>query len=337
MQIIRPTVQIIPQSEGLDGIYKQIEIAGRVCYKSQDKITKDSAKPFVDRMIKSQHLAMLEHGTVYLELPADSNRTPGYQYNPYSKVCMDGKGYAVTTNYRVLVENGWLDDLQYLCEPTKYHERRITVKFNTQIAITREFNRHRVDSIAESSTRYCNYSKDKFGKEITVNLSTNVNVNDIRHNYKLVTDNILQSYDTTDWVEENWWLWANNCSELAYMKLIEMGWKPELARTVLPLDTNSELVHTAFISDWKHFFTLRCDKHAHPDAQYLATKLLDLFIDNKLITATQYNVIQTVINYESSHDEIIKTYNTYEEALVFIHTKDNQEQYHIEKSNRNGC
>lgn len=73
----------------------------------------------------------------------------------------------ITTNARVLIENNWLEDLQYMCEPTKYHAKRISVKFTTSIGITRELIRHRVFSFMNESTRYCNYSKGKFGSELT--------------------------------------------------------------------------------------------------------------------------------------------------------------------------
>ena len=130
---------IIPQGPGLLGVYKAIESAGRTCYKSEDKITEDSAKPFIDRMIKSGHGAMLEFGTVYLvkeiDLDDDDPTYELYNYNPYSAVVeiynttKHTVTLYITTNYRVLVENGWLDDLKYQCEPTKFHERRITVHF----------------------------------------------------------------------------------------------------------------------------------------------------------------------------------------------------------------
>mgnify|MGYP003445464665 CR=1 FL=1 len=133
MKLIKPTFEILEQATGLTGAYKQIEIAGRTCYKSESKITKDSAKEFVMRMMASGHGAMLEHGTIYLLLPENSYNNEihsHYMYNPYSR-CKDndlGEVF-ITTNYRVIVENGWYEDLQYLCEPTEYHEKRITSKF----------------------------------------------------------------------------------------------------------------------------------------------------------------------------------------------------------------
>lgn len=152
MKLIKPSYEFLEQGFGKQDIYKHIEKVGRTCYKSEDKITNESAKPFVDRMIASKHYAMLEHGTVYLKVTNkglfldnyDRNQVEDkYISNPYSKVVF-GKypkynSYEekleatqevyITTNYRVLVENGWLDDLEYLCEPTEYHEKRITVKF----------------------------------------------------------------------------------------------------------------------------------------------------------------------------------------------------------------
>lgn len=162
MKLIKPSFEIWEQSVGLEGVYKQIEKVGRVCYKSEDKITEDSAKPFVDRMIKSGHGAMLEHGTVYLQyevVKGAINPLTKYYLNKYSKVKAKEGAIGetmrlfVTTNLRVLVENGWLDDLQYICEPTEYHERRVTVHFVCDRGVSHEFVRHRVMSFAQESTR----------------------------------------------------------------------------------------------------------------------------------------------------------------------------------------
>ena len=151
MRLIKPSFLIKEQEPGLLGIYRQIEYAGRICYKSSDKITEDSAKGFVDRMIKSGHGAMLEHGTVYLKFTSiihsfGRGYLGGLKYknNPYSKVVLSKEDTTqyVTTNLRVLVENGWLDDLKYLCEPTEFHERRTTVHFICDRGVSHEFVRH---------------------------------------------------------------------------------------------------------------------------------------------------------------------------------------------------
>ena len=161
MKFINQSTEIIPQEEGINGIYKQIELAGRVCYKSEDKITEDSAKEFVDRMVKSGHGAMLEHGTVYLKTPnnvVDKGSQTGTNWstlclNPYTRYNSDGEYYYYTTNYRVIIEHNLQGVLNYLCEPTEYHEKRVTVKFITDQGILREFTRHRVFSFAVESTR----------------------------------------------------------------------------------------------------------------------------------------------------------------------------------------
>ena len=154
MKLIKPSFEIWEQKAGLNGVFRQIERAGRVCYKSEDKITETSAKEFVERMIKSGHGAMLEHGTVYLVIPYTSKEIIKYKNNPYSRVAtMIGTHNCVTTNYRVLVENNWLDDLQYICEPTEFHEKRYTVKFICDRGVSHEFVRHRVMSFAQESTR----------------------------------------------------------------------------------------------------------------------------------------------------------------------------------------
>lgn len=161
MRLINPEVHYLPQGEGLEGIFKQIENAARVCYKSEDKSTGDS-KSFVDKLIKMKHFSMLEHGTVYLYVALPNGiKNPLYKYaiNPYSKVItqydyIDDEIHTyVSSNYRVLIENNWLDDLKYLCEPTYNHVKRYTTRIVTSIGIVRELLRHRVFSFANESTR----------------------------------------------------------------------------------------------------------------------------------------------------------------------------------------
>ena len=266
MRLIKSKVELINQGNSIEDIYRHIELCGRVCYKSEDKITPDSAKEFVDRMINSGHGAMLEHGTVYLTMPLQSEEVHKYIMNPYSKVNSvtlddsDSSAY-ITTNYRVLVEHNWLDDLKYLCEPTEHHEKRITVKFICDRGVSHEFVRHRVFSFAQESTRFCNYSKDKFGNEITF----------IQSNY--FTDNNSTKIDEPN---INYFEQSLKDSERYYFKLLELGWKPQQARQVLPNALKTELVMTGFRSDWDHFFELRCAKNAHPDAQKLANELKDI-------------------------------------------------------------
>ena len=287
MNIQSPQFEIWQQLPGENGIYQQIERAGRVCYKSEDKRTETSAQPFVQRMIANEHYAMLEHGTVYLV--CQHGQLTLYTHNKFSCLnTFDGQDY-ITTNLRVLAENNALADLQYLSDyvPGK-HELRITVHFTTQIAITREYNRHRANSMAEQSTRYCNYSKNKFSGEISVNLPPWV---EAEENYRegFQSDKLLQQLcaeiaagqSDAQWSKLQTWLFANMAAEYAYMNLVKLGCKPQEARVVLPLDTNTELVHTAFVKDWKHFFDLRAKGTTgapHPDAKVLAMPLMEEFL-----------------------------------------------------------
>lgn len=273
MKLIKPYFNIIEQQAGLEGMYKQIEMAGRTCYKSEDKITETSAKEFVSRMIKSGHGAMLEHGTVYLKAGYEveifagqeemTNPLLNYIDNKYSKtVEYDGVLY-VTTNLRVLVENCWLHNLEYMCKPTEHHERRYTVKFICDRGVSHEFVRHRVFSFAQESTRYCNYSKDKFGNELT---------------FIEPCWNWQESSGTRDAFRG-----ALMTSEVTYNRLIEIGWKAQEARAILPSSLKTELVMTGFVSDWKHFFELRTAGAAHPQARELAIPLREEFINKGYI------------------------------------------------------
>lgn len=328
MKLIKPSFEIWEQSAGLEGVYKQIEKVGRVCYKSEDKITEDSAKPFVDRMIKSGHGAMLEHGTVYLQyevVKGAINPLTKYYLNKYSKVKAKEGAIGetmrlfVTTNLRVLVENGWLDDLQYICEPTEYHERRVTVHFVCDRGVSHEFVRHRVMSFAQESTRYCNYSKDKFGNELTfiipcwLDIPEGVAYFHAGINYRVgatMENPFGESVNFKAWVnkksnyvEVHDYIQALDSAEKAYFRLMDKWenrvtdrryitgfrgnpWTPQQARAVLPNSLKTELVVTGFVSDWKHFFGLRAigtTGAPHPQAKELAEPLMKEFIARKYI------------------------------------------------------
>lgn len=277
MKLIESKAELVQQPSGLEGVYKQIELCGRTCYKSEDKITEDSAKGFVDRMIKSNHTAMLEHGTVYLTIPKNDKFMHTcfnkYRRNKYSEIyyftigvkgipLLDVYPLYVTTNIRVLVENGWLDDLKYICEPTEYHERRYTLKLTTDRGVSHELVRHRVFSFAQESTRYCNYSKDKFNNELT-----------------FIFPYWLLNRDHNKFTK------ALRDAEKHYFTLLDQGWTPQEARQVLPNALKTEICMTGFESDWKHFLDLRyfeATGKAHPDMKELATKIVEQFKNNNI-------------------------------------------------------
>ena len=274
MKLIKPSVEIIKQEKyDLNHIFKFIELAGRTCYKSEDKITEDSAKEFVDRMIKSGHGAMLEHGTVYLTIPNKNvSRSLLIYYcerNPYSKVVWTDTNVYITTNYRVIIENNWNDLLKYITAPTEFHVKRTTVKFICDRGVSHEFVRHRVFSFAQESTRYCNYTKDKFNNELTFIIPCWIK--DLKEGtYYAYCEYHHSKNDASK-------RWFDSCmsSEFVYTNLIEEGWKPQEARTILPNSLKTELIMTGFNDDWQNFFKLRCAPNAHPQAKELADMLKD--------------------------------------------------------------
>lgn len=300
MKLINSSVIVKEQESGIDGVYKQIEWAGRHCYKSLDKITENSAKEFVDRMIKLGHGAMLEHGTIYLRIreTVNGNIPPAMLYwrhltnSTYSKVIYKIEAdhpyegnYGVlyiTTNLRVLVENNRLDDLQYQVEPTEHHEKRITAKFICDRGVSHEFVRHRVFSFAQESTRYCDYSKDKFENDITYIIPSWLDLPEGKYsnwdNDWCDVSELKLLYPEVDNLSDpaNCFLQSIKNAEYYYFMLINRGWKPQQARQVLPNATKTELVMTGFESDWEHFFELRCSGAAHPDAKKLADELKSL-------------------------------------------------------------
>ena len=286
MKLIESSVQIIEEKDP----YKMIELAGRTCYKSEDKITENSAKEFVDRMIKLGHGAMLEHGTIYLKIDKteDGHLPPARLYwsdgnhKKYTRVRKHGNSIYVTTNLRVIVENNRLDDLQYQVEPTEHHEKRITAKFICDRGVSHEFVRHRVFSFAQESTRYCDYSKDKFGNDITYIIPSWLDLPEGKYsnwdNDWCDVSELKLLYPEVDNLSDpaNCFLQSIKNAEYYYFMLINRGWKPQQARQVLPFAVCSPLVMTGFESDWEHFFELRCSGAAHPDAKKLADELKSL-------------------------------------------------------------
>ena len=290
MKLIKPSFKIIkPTGYTIDDIYKSIELAGRVSHKSEHNIKEGSAKDFVGRMLNMRHLATCEFGTVYLYIdyhnPSFGKIIDKYNNNKYSKCIIDdlfpNKAY-ISSNYRVLIENNWLDDLKYLCEPTEYHEKRYTVKFLCDRGILAEFTRHRRFSFMAESTRYCNYSKDKFNNELTFIIPCWMNLEEGSYNNGKCYNSIATPYLVKGTTEEIFLLKLVG-DELDYFELLEKGWKPEQARAILPNSLKTELYMCGFESDWKHFFSLRVKKltkgNPHPQADELASPLYDKFIE----------------------------------------------------------
>ncbi len=194
MKIISPDCEILTPING-EKMIKNIELCGRVCYKSEDRITADSAKKFIAMILKSGHESVLEH-------------------------------------------------------------EKITVRFICDRGVSHEIVRHRIASYSQESTRYCNYSKDKFGGEITF---------------------IRPCFWAED--DEKYAVWKSTMADIEknYLALLEMGAKPEEARSILPNSLKTEIIVTMNIREWRHFFRLRTSGRAHPQMRELALMLLGKF------------------------------------------------------------
>lgn len=198
MRIIEPGFEILDEVNGED-ILKKIEKIGRVCYKSEDRISNDSAKKFVANILKRGHESVIEHEKI---------------------------------SVRIICDRG----------------------------VTHEIVRHRIASYSQESTRYCNYSNEKFGKELTL---------------------IKPFFWEDNSKEYSLWLDAMQTIEDTYNRLIELGAEPQQARSVLPNSLKTEIVVTMNLREWRHFFQLRTAKGAHPQMKEIACALLKEF-QNKI-------------------------------------------------------
>lgn len=295
MKLINQSFEVLEQKDfSLVGIKKFIERCGRVSHKSEDRITEDSAETFVERMMKMKHLSTCEFGTVYLYIdyhnPSFGKIIDKYSSNEYSKCIVFPNEVCISSNYRVLVENNWLDDLKYLCEPTEYHHKRYTVKFICDRGILAEFTRHRKFSFMAESTRYCNYSKNKFNNELTFIKPCWVDENNFPKGIYHTKDDWGSLfcefyYEATEEGKndglivspERNFIFSLQTSEQLYFSLLKNGWKPEQARNILPLCLKTELYMCGFAEDWEKFFELRCSSAAHPQARELAIPLQKRF------------------------------------------------------------
>ena len=293
MKLIKQSFEFINQTDfSLVGIKKHIERCARVSYKSEDKITDTSYEKFVNMLESRGHDRPLEFGTVYLSRTSQKEDNmewlDKYAYNPWSKFSF-GNGSTringelrntiyVTTNYRVIKEHHWEDDLQYLCEPTEYHHKRYTVHMILDRGVMDEFRTHVGLSHLAESTRYCNYSKDKFGNELTfIDPCWEIRT----ANERITPEGTHMSSDSLEF------LTALNEAEDHYLSLLAKGWTPQQARSVLPLGIKSELISCGFEDAWANFMRRRSPKYgdpgAHPMAAEIADKLCEEFLKRGFI------------------------------------------------------
>lgn len=241
------------------------------------------------------HLSCCEHATVHLKFPSFMPRAVAiwetiYKRNKYSRNKLHDGYIYVTTNIRVIIENYAIDTLEFIDTTPNcpYYMPRPTICFITDIGASRELNRHRVNSIVEESTRYCAYDKGKFGKGITVAKLPwipDVDPEDEGHDYtegffndnEIFNDECIEEQYTDNWNAIDWFFYGLQICDLVYRKTRELGWTAQQAREILPLNTKTQVVHTAFVDDWEHWIALRSSQvsgKVHPMMSELAKQLV---------------------------------------------------------------
>lgn len=310
IKVVNPSVELWKQDGySLSAIWKHIARCTRVAYQSTPKNENEDAYEFLKRTIfkgkdvlnepltkediLSMHLSCCEHATVHLKIPmvdiclGCANR---FIDQPYSRVKKYDRYCYVVTNIRVLLENHWMDSLKYIDNTPNnpYYIPRHTICFITDIGASRELNRHRVNSIVEESTRYCAYDKGKFGNGITVAKLPwipDVDPEDEGHDYtegffndtEIWYNECLEEQYTDNWTAVDWFFYGLQICDLVYRKTRELGWTAQQAREILPLNTKTQVVHTAFVDDWEHWTALRSNEisgKVHPMMAELAKQLV---------------------------------------------------------------
>ena len=274
MKLINQSYEICNQTDfSISGIYKHIEKCTRVAYKSEDKITENSAASFINKLIIMRHLAPMEFGTVHFKIPTTLFRTfieDLIYCNLYNKEWLK---YKVVDNYVYFTTNyrHWLElekKVSYIreyfdSEDNEYYPKRYTVKLITNRAVSHEVVRHRTMSFIQESQRFCAYNKDKFNNEVTF----------IKPCW-VVVPMTVEDFTFTGLLEN---------AEYSYLQLLKKGWKPQQARVVLPNSTKTELYMCGFKDAWEHFFELRDNKIVDPQMYDLVHPMHQGFIDNKYL------------------------------------------------------
>lgn len=245
--------------------------------------------------LTSLHLSCCEHATVHLKFPtfipsAAAMWENVYSHNKYSRSKNYNCYIYVTTNLRVIIENYAVDTLDFVDATPNcpYYIPRPTICFITDIGASRELNRHRVNSVSEESTRYCAYDKGKFGNGITVAKLPwipDVDPEDEGHDYtegffndnEIFYDECIEEQYTDNWNAIDWFFYGLQVCDLVYRKTRELGWTAQQAREILPLNTKTQVVHTAFVDDWEHWIALRSNEisgKVHPMMSELAKQLV---------------------------------------------------------------
>lgn len=268
MKIYNPSVELWEQPEGKDGMFQHIERVARICYASENK-SGITSRQFVASLMNKDHARPLEFGSVYLCIPdTEENAMAIHLFlddeKSWSKTIFNDNEdmWYVTTNFRVICKHP--DVLmrvfdEYWVEPTERHKKRVCMHFVTSRGVGDEYRTHIALSSVMQSTRYCNYSQDKFGNEVSYV---------IPEWYRQLPDGDEQRLEYCCKLTEN---------EKAYFDMLVSGRTPQEARDLLGLGVRTELVLSGYHEGWDNFFYRRLDKAAHPDARYLAQKAFELY------------------------------------------------------------
>ena len=281
MKLIRQSFEILEQKDfSLIGIKKFIERCGRVCYKSEDRITDDSYEKFVNMLVKRDHARPLEFGTVHLKISSgmlfDKFLQDLVDYELYNPAWIKYKELPeytyITTNYRHYLQI--IKKCPYIAEyfteqDNCYYPSRYTVHMVLSRGVMDEFRTHVSLSHLAESTRYCNYSKDKFDNQVTFVIPNWCN------SLKEGSEQNYPPFEINE--DEIIFMDALQNAQNSYLSLLKLGWTPQQARDVLPLSVKSELISCGFKDAWNNFFYRRCAKDAHPMAREIAIPLQKRF------------------------------------------------------------
>ena len=289
MKLINQSFEFINQeSFDIISIKKFIEKCTRISYKSENRITDNSYEKFVNMLINSKHYAGLEFGTIHLKMNLSEfdnmrrilsiSRLYNNKWLQYHYV---GDIAYITTNYRYYIESLQSYEEFITDEDNEYYPKRYTTKIITNRSVSHELVRHRVFSFIQESQRYCNYSKDKFNNSVTYIIPAWLNIPE--NNYINLDGDWCDANKTKIQIDKNNnsinnLLWALNSSEQFYILLLNTGWKPQQARTVLPNATKTEVCMCGFANAWEHFFELRDVETVDPQMYALAKPMHQEFL-----------------------------------------------------------
>ena len=307
MKFINPSVEIWEQDVTtpetlVAAMWAHIARCVRVCYQVNKPKNNETEEEYVRRVIfrkpeerLANHYSVLEHGAIYLKIPCHTvigfnedliGKLWGSKYTKRKLVDENNVSYLYfSTNLRVIVENKIPSAFKFIIPfNPEHHYRRVTVSFITNIGVTREANRHRADSPSEESTRCCNYSQGRFGNNIAYSVPAELNKEKLED---YARDFIVPLVNPSECKDALYvFVSALRYAELCYLQLLKLGWRTDQARRVLNLNTKSQLIHTAFVDDWKDFIKLRADAisgSVHPDMLVVAKPLKEEFINRKYI------------------------------------------------------